>query len=59
MPVPEGGDRKNCGGYRQVTLTSHVLRNFEGALRESIFKHPEINEPLITEQRGFVKNAQV
>ena len=55
VPLFKKGSRDNSGNYRPVSLTSVVGKLLEKILRDRIYAHLELNNPMSDRQHGFVR----
>ena len=52
-PIHKGGSRVDPSKYRQVDLTSHIIKVFEKVLRRTLVAHLESYDLLPANQHGF------
>ncbi|KAK3864553.1 hypothetical protein Pcinc_029769 [Petrolisthes cinctipes] len=53
FPIYKGGDRSLPKNYRQVALTSHLIKIFEKCARNKIVAYMENHHLLTDNQHGF------
>ena len=54
-PIFKKGDKSDHGNYRPISLTSHLKKIFERAIRKKLVCHLESNSILSNKQHGFRK----
>ena len=53
VPIHKGGSKAFAKNYRPISLTSHLIKIFERAIRKHIVKYLETNNLLNQGQQGF------
>ena len=46
-PIHEGGSKQNPEQYRQVSLTTHIIKGFERVIKKKIMDHMVDNHALL------------